>query len=104
MELILETTQFINMADDLNMEKEIAIGPNCTIYTHDHNYEVADKAARKGGVVPKPILIKSGTWVGSNVTLLPGIEIGEKSVVAANAVVTKNVEKNSIYRGIPAKK
>jgi len=94
----------IDMADNLTVEKEIAIGPNCTIYTHDHNYEVEDKAAWKGGVVPKPITIKKGAWVGSSVTLLPGIEIGEKSVVAANAVVTKNVDANCIYGGIPAKK
>ncbi len=94
----------IDVADNLTIEDEIAIGPNCTIYTHDHNYNVKEKAAWKGGVVPKSIIIKKGAWVGSSVTLLPGVEIGAKSVIAASAVVTKNVDANCIYGGIPAKK
>lgn len=94
----------IDMADNLTIEKEVAIGPNCTIYTHDHNYEVADKAAWKGGVVKHPVIIKKGAWIASSVTVLPNVVIGERCVIAAGAVVTKNTVANSIYGGIPTKK
>lgn len=92
----------IDLADNFIIEKEVAIGPNCVIYTHDHDYNIKEKAAWKGGVITRSILIKTGAWVGSNVTLLPGIEIGKRCVIAAGAVVTKATKENSIYGGIPA--
>ncbi len=94
----------MDISDNLIIDDEVAIGPNCTIYTHDHNYSHKEKAAWQGGVEPKPVVVEKGAWVGANVSLLPGIKIGTKSVVAINAVVTKNVENNCIYGGIPAKK
>lgn len=51
----------------------------------------------------KATLIKKGASIGSNVTILPGITIGENSVVGAGAVVTKNVPDNAIVIGNPAK-
>ena len=94
----------IDVSDDITIKDEVAIGPNCTIYAHDHNYTHKEKAAWKGGVEPNPVIINRGAWVGANVSLLPGIVIGEKAVVAINAVVIKNIEPNTIYGGIPAKK
>lgn len=96
--------EIIVIDDNLTIEDEIAIGLNCVIYTHDHNYNVKEKAAWKGRIVPKSITIKKGAWVGSNVTLLPGIEIGKRCVIAAGAVITKTTKDNSIYGGIPATK
>lgn len=52
----------------------------------------------------KPVIINDRAWISSRVTILPGVVIGEGAVVAANAVVTKDVEPYSIYGGIPAKK
>ena len=94
----------MDISDDLIIAEEIAIGPNCVIYTHDHDYTKHDKAAWKGGVVKNKVSIKSGAWIGSNVTILPGVQIAERSVIAAGGVVTKSTESNCIYGGIPAKK
>ena len=49
-----------------------------------------------------PVLIREGAWLGINVTVLPGVDIGEYSVVTPGSVVTKNVPPYSIVRGNPA--
>ncbi len=94
----------IDVTDDLHIANDVAVGPNCVIYTHDHNYSDTNKAAWKGGVVKHSVKINEGAWIGSNVTILPKVQIGKRSVIATGAVVTKNTDINSIYAGIPAKK
>jgi len=94
----------IDMADNLTIEDEVAVGPNCVIYTHDHDYTKSNLPAWKGGIIKHPVTIKKGAWIASSVTVLPKVEIGERCVVAAGAVVTKSADANSIYGGIPAKK
>lgn len=93
----------IDVCDHITIGKEVAIGPNCIIYTHDHDYTQPDKPAWKGGVITKPVVIRDGAWIGSGVTILPGVTIGERAVIAAGAVVTKDVEPETIVGGVPAK-
>ena len=52
----------------------------------------------------RPIVIQDYAWIGAGAILLPGVEIGEGSVVAAGAVVTKSVQPYSVVAGIPARK
>lgn len=52
----------------------------------------------------KPVIIEDRVWLSSRVTVLPGVKIGEGSVVAAGAVVTKNTEPFTVWGGVPAKK
>jgi acetyltransferase-like isoleucine patch superfamily enzyme len=93
----------IDVADDVTIGREVALGPNCVIYSHDHDYQNADGAAWKGPLVTAPVNIGDGAWVGSGVTILPGVTIGERAVIAAGAVVTKNVPSGGVWGGIPAK-
>lgn len=93
----------IDVADDVTIGQKVALGPNCVIYSHDHDYQYADGAAWKGPLVTKPVCIGDGAWVGSGVTILPGVTIGERAVIAAGAVVTKNVPPRAVWGGIPAK-
>jgi acetyltransferase-like isoleucine patch superfamily enzyme len=51
----------------------------------------------------KPIHIGKKVWLGANVTILQGVTIGENAIVAAGAVVTKDVPANAIVGGVPAK-
>ena len=51
----------------------------------------------------KKIVIKKNVWIGAGATVLPGVTIGENSIVAAGAVVTKDVPENTIVGGVPAK-
>ena len=93
----------IDCAANLTIGKDVAIGPNCVLYTHDHDYSSESAAAWKGPLICKDIVIDDGAWVGSGVTILPGVTIGKRAVIAAGAVVTKNVPAHSIWGGIPAK-
>jgi acetyltransferase-like isoleucine patch superfamily enzyme len=54
-------------------------------------------------MVCKPILIKRKAWIGVGATILPGVTVGENAVVAAGAVVSKDVPDNTIVGGVPAK-
>ena len=94
----------IDVVDDVFIGNDVAIGPNCTLYTHDHIYTDKNVPAWKGGLVSKPIEIEDGAWIGSGVTILPGVTVGKRAVIAAGSVVTKSVESNVVYGGIPAKR
>lgn len=50
-----------------------------------------------------PVRIGNNVWVGANVTILPGVSIGDNAIIAAGAVVTKDVPANMLAAGIPAK-
>ena len=94
----------IDVADDVSIGDTVAIGPNCVIYSHDHGYESDAAAAWKGPLITRPVVIEDYAWIGSGVTILPGVTIGKRAVIAAGAVVSKDVEANSVYGGIPARK
>jgi len=76
------------------------IGPNVGIYTAGHSIE--PKNRNKSGYAI-PIKIGNDVWIGGSCTILPGISIGDNSIVAAGSVVTKDVPPNSIVAGNPAK-
>ncbi|MDM8101757.1 MULTISPECIES: DapH/DapD/GlmU-related protein [Oceanobacillus] len=75
------------------------IGHNVVFATINHDYDPLNR----GTMYLKPIELKEKTWIGSNATILPGVTIGENSVVAAGSVVTKDVPPNTIVGGNPAK-
>lgn len=75
------------------------IGHNVVIATLNHHMDVE----RRGGMVPKPVRLGSDVWVGSGAILLPGITVGDGAVVAAGAVVTKDVAPRTIVGGNPAR-
>ena len=78
---------------------DVLIGHNACLLTLNHEMDPENRA----DVHPKPIHIEDKAWLGSNVTVLPGVTIGEGAIVAAGAVVTKDVESNTIVGGVPAK-
>lgn len=77
----------------------VFIGHNVVLATATH--DLTPGMNRK--LYYKPIVIEDNVWIGSNATILQGVKIGEWSVVAAGAVVTKNVEPFTVVGGIPAK-
>jgi acetyltransferase-like isoleucine patch superfamily enzyme len=56
-----------------------------------------------GNVETKKVTIGNNVWIGSNAIILPGVSIGDNSIIAAGAVVTKDVPSNKVYGGVPAK-
>ena len=75
------------------------IGHNATLCTINH----AQDPDRRGDMEFRPIRIEDKVWLGANVTVLPGVTIGEGAIVAAGAVVTKDVAPRTIVGGVPAK-
>ncbi len=77
----------------------VMIGHNVVIATINHDLD--PKMARKNRYAP--VTVCDHAWIGSNATILPGVTVGEWAVVAAGAVVTKDVEPYTVVGGVPAK-
>jgi acetyltransferase-like isoleucine patch superfamily enzyme len=58
---------------------------------------------KRQNIYPAPIIIGKNAWIGANATILPGVAIGDNAVVAAGAVVAREVPKNAVAAGVPAK-
>ena len=96
---------FINACCQFQDQGGIWIGDGCLI---GHNVVFATlnhdlKPENRQICIPKSIHLGKNVWIGSNSTILSGVKIGDNAVVAAGAVVHKDVEANSIVGGVPAK-
>ena len=83
----------------ITIEDDVLIGPQVKLVTENHP---VDPANRKS-LDLKSIVVKKNAWIGAGSVILPGVTIGENSIVAAGAVVTQDVPSNTIVGGIPAK-
>lgn len=81
------------------IEDDVLIGPRVNLVTENHPFEPSDRKA----LVTRSIVIKKNAWLGAGVTILPGVTVGENSIVAAGAVVSKDVPDNVVVGGVPAK-
>lgn len=91
----------------LTIGKKVIFGPRPTIITGDHRIDVVGEYIMDShDKLPgndAPVIIEDDVWCGANVTILKGVTIGQGSVVAAGAVVTKSFPPYSIIGGVPAK-
>lgn len=94
----------IDVSETVVIGDNVALGSNCTIYTHDHSYENLDLPAWKGEVIKKPVTINRNSWIGSGTTILQGITIGEGSVVGSGSLVNINIPELEVWVGRPARK
>lgn len=83
----------------ITIEDNVLIGPKVNLITEGHPLSPSSRKA----LVVKPIVVKRNAWIGAGATILPGVTIGENAVVAAGAVVSKDVLANTVVGGIPAK-
>lgn len=90
--------------DELIIGDDVLIASYVLLTTQNHGMNVEDERSyQRQPLYSSPIHIESGVWIGEKVTVLPGVTIGEKSIIGANSVVTKNVPPFCIAVGIPAK-
>jgi maltose O-acetyltransferase len=80
---------------------EVLIGVNCSIMDNDGHQLAFDK--RNESPVGHSVVIENNVFIGSNVTILKGVTVGENAVVGNGTVVTRNVPKNAIVAGNPAR-
>ncbi|MCR5713227.1 MAG: acyltransferase [Prevotella sp.] len=81
----------------------VNLAQGITVTALNHNFDVQDKRIDEQGVNTVPVIIEDDVWIGANAVVLPGVRIGTHSVVAAGAVVTKDVLPHSLVAGVPAK-
>ena len=88
----------VQLWDGITIEDDVFIGPNVT-FTN----ETVPRSKTYDPTKLKNTLIKKGASIGGNTTILPGIEIGEFAFIGAGSVVTKNIQRNTLWYGNPAK-
>ncbi len=88
----------------LEIGRDVMMGPDVIIFTSNHETTRTDIPMRgQGGTQPRKVTIEDDVWIGARVIILPGVTIGRGSIIAAGAVVTKDVPSFSIVGGVPAK-
>ena len=121
-QLIISTSfnnfgEFIEIGDNVGMGEfayigggggtsigaDTIIGQYLSIHPENHNFSDKNKLIRNQGVTRIGVIIGENCWIGSKVTILDGVEIGNNCVIAAGSVVTKSFPNNSLIGGVPAK-
>lgn len=83
---------------------DVMMGPRCLVLSRNHRTtDLSVPMNQQGLTADAPVVVENDVWIGANVTLLPGVRLGTGSIVAAGAVVTRDVSSHAIVGGNPAK-
>lgn len=104
--IYLRENAFINYnclfldSDIILIDENASMGPGVHIYTINH------KRCTDGSLISSksPVYVGKNVWIGGNSTILPGVSIGQNSIVGAGSVVNASIEPNALYVGVPAKR
>jgi acetyltransferase-like isoleucine patch superfamily enzyme len=93
---------FLDAVESLTIGSDCGIGPGCYITDHDHG---SDPTLPPLGqpMIAKPTQIGERVWIGANVTILKGVTIGDRAIVGAGSVVTRDLPPDAIAVGVPAR-
>lgn len=81
----------------------VNLAQGITVTALNHNFDDTNKRIDEQGISTNAVTIEDDVWIGANAVILPGVTIGTHCVVAAGAVVTKDVPPHSLVAGVPAK-
>ena len=81
----------------------VNLAQGITVTALNHNFSETGRRIDEQGICTKHVIIEDDVWIGANAVILPGVRIGTHSVVAAGAIVTKDVPSHSLVAGVPAK-
>jgi maltose O-acetyltransferase len=85
----------------IDIGRDVFLGPQVMILTSTHEIDENGQAARMP--VAKPVRVGDRCWLGARVTVLPGVTIGEGTIIGAGAVVTRDCKPGAVYVGVPAR-
>lgn len=108
-ELIIEenvgiaANAFIAVRGKVIIRKNTIIGPGVSIHAENHKFDEINTPIRLQGASRKGIEIGEDCWIGSKVVILDGVKIGNHAIIAAGAVITKDIPDYAIVGGVPAK-
>lgn len=97
---LISVQVYLDLADTITIGDGAAIGPQTMMVTGSHT--IGAPQLRLGPMIPMPISIGRGVWLGARCTVLPGVTIGDGAVIAAGSVVTKDIPPNTLAAGTPA--
>ena len=90
--------------EEIRIEDDVMFAGNVHLTDGFHGFENVDEPYKYQPIFRiAPIVVKRGCWIGQNVVILPGVTIGEQSIIGANSVVTKDIPARSIVVGSPAR-
>ncbi len=92
---------YFDLAGKIIIHDRAALGPQLTVITGTH--DIGSPYKRLGKVKARDVEIGEGVWMGARCMILPGVKVGNGAVVAAGAVVNKDVPENTLVGGVPAK-
>ena len=88
----------------VDIGKNVMMAPDCIMLTKNHSYDRVDIPMNQQGYnEDKKIIIGDDVWIGQRVIILPGVKVGDGSIIGAGSIVTKNIEPYSIVAGNPAR-
>ncbi len=88
----------------ITIEDNVMLGSLVSIYVNNHRYDRPNTEIIEQGHYPtEPVLIKSGSWIGANCVILPGVTIGKNSIIGAGSVVTQSIPDGVVAFGNPAR-
>lgn len=87
----------------VSIGNHVNLAQGITVTALNHNFSDPDKRIDEQGISTAAVSIDDDVWIGANAVVLPGVTIGNHSVVAAGAIVTKDVPQGSLVAGVPAK-
>ena len=93
-----------NVGGAVHIGDNVMMGPECILLSHNHRFDRLDiPMCQQGFSEEKPIRIGNDVWIGTRAIILPGVTLGDHSVIGAGAVVTKDVPAYAVVGGVPAK-
>jgi maltose O-acetyltransferase len=98
---IINAPLFLDLSAEIRIGDRVSIGHHSVFVTADH--EIGPPNYRSGVNVGRPICVGDGSWIAARSTLLPGVTVGQSSVVASGCVVARDVPDNVLVGGVPAR-
>ncbi len=98
---VINTDCFFDLNDQITIADHVGIGHEVMILTASH--QIGGANHRAGPLTTAPVTIETGAWIGARALILPGVQIGAGSVVAAGSVVHRSIPANTIVGGVPAR-
>jgi acetyltransferase-like isoleucine patch superfamily enzyme len=94
---------FISGQGGINIGSHVIMGPDVRIFSENHNFLNTSEIIKNQGENRKGVVIGDNCWIGANVTILDGVNLGNNSIIAAGSVVNQSFKSNVLIGGIPAK-
>jgi acetyltransferase-like isoleucine patch superfamily enzyme len=99
----LKSHSYIEASGGVSIGRYFHTGRGLTIFSTNHKYEGAESIPYDEEDIAGPVVIKDFVWCGANVTIVPGVTVGEGAVIGAGSVVTKDVTDGAVVGGNPAR-